>query len=122
MKTVDEIIEETVEYYKHNPRATVNDSGITRCLYFRAYDSAVCAVGRCMKDPQRYASLDGDVEDLLVEYGLDSLDPLLKEEYRGHSLSFWLDLQDLHDNDRYWKRKDVLKETATHISWIHGEK
>lgn len=95
MKSKLEIIDETVAYYSEDTsrRATVGP----RCLY-QTLDGRKCAVGRYMISPP--TTCCGTVGGLEREYG--PINDLLKDEYRGHSIYFWRDLQRLHDDSIYW--------------------
>ena len=92
-----EILDETVEYYKNNPRS--------QQVYLDT-DGSMCAVGRCVINPEDFqnrsnrAGLYGIVS--LQRNGLFS-DKDLKEQYRGnHSIDFWSDLQQFHDCSYHW--------------------
>ena len=95
MKSKYEIIDETVEYYENHPRA-ISSTG--RCQYVTA-DGEVCAVGRCVENPVFL-----EQEFAIVE-SIPNLDNELREDYRGHDMEFWSDLQQLHDNDNYWDHR-----------------
>lgn len=97
MKTKLEIINETVEYYSEDvSRRATNDKG--RCEYY--INGKMCAFGRCMINPQfKYVSDDPTLGIKNVDQ-----DPLLKKEYRGHENEFWVDLQNLHDNQYHWDK------------------
>ena len=115
MKTKEEILKETIEFYTHNPRAYNEKDKI--CVY-RTEEGVMCAVGRCIDtsnpDNERYFDVLGSVETLTYEikydpsepyrsaYGDMTLDTILAPEYHGHSRSFWNDVQQLHDLDEYW--------------------
>lgn len=59
-----------------------------------------------------------DVLDACGEtYGLD---PLLKEEYKGHPVAFWVDLQDLHDSVIGKVDEETVWERAENILIVHG--
>lgn len=100
MKTKLEIIDETINYYS-NP----NNRGITgnMCKYLTD-NGKMCAVGRCMAKP--HTSYLGAASRILIRDGTQELklelEPLLKEEYRGHSVKFWNDLQHLHDRAQHF--------------------
>jgi len=89
--TKQEIIEETVEYYKNNPFG-YNSAG-SKCVYYGSNEQ-MCAVGRCMINPKLYGDKDLSAFTLLEE----NSDNILKEEYRGHSSDFWNHLQAFHDD------------------------
>lgn len=87
-KSIIEIIDETVAYYKENPRG-LNDSGVL-CVYYNEKTKAMCAVGRCAIDPKKLEAYSYSVDE--------NIDKYLKEEYREHDFRFWSDLQHFHDN------------------------
>ncbi len=89
-----ETLNETVAAYTSETRA-IDHSG--SCWYFNA--GRCCAIGRCLEDPKRFASVDDKVNYLDATWGLDLI---LKPAYRGFTLSFWRDLQWLHDNGEHW--------------------
>lgn len=117
-KTVSQIIIETVEYIEKNGRGVytyfdeVNKEQVQRCAYF--YEGKMCAVGRCMINPQNWGT--EDINPIFIGYFDEYFDEELKEEYRGHSLVFWCDLQSLHDKDTHW---DNNKITQVGLEWIH---
>lgn len=92
MTTMLETLNETTAAYTSKTRAVDPESG--GCRYFA--QGKCCAVGRCMLDPEVYKNYLGNVN----RFG--DLDSLLKPEYRGFPIDFWLDLQDLHDWDGNW--------------------
>lgn len=102
MKTIREIVSETIEYTKSTPKAY--DEEKDQCLYTKMVDDKKChcAVGRCLlEDFQRE---DWEYNKLGI-YSFTQADPvialdlILKEEYRGYDHEFWEDLQDFHDDD-----------------------
>ena len=103
-KTIKEIVEETLAFYEEDPsRRAVAESGM--CVY-EADNGNRCAVGRCLLPEVDAKDLEGGV--LHLHRNSDpihplALDPLLKEEYRGHPAEFWKELQTLHDcRQAYW--------------------
>ncbi len=105
-----ETLNETVAAYTSETRAI--DTGGS-CRYFKA--GRCCAVGRCLENPKRFASVKNRVSYLDTEY---SLDLILKLAYRGFSLSFWIYLQELHDGGENWDKNglsDVGKRAVRHI-------
>jgi len=65
-----------------------------------------CAVGHCMTEEGRdlaMRQLWEGVEDL----GIRLLEGSLKEEYKGHELEFWSDLQRFHDTTQYWRSEGL---------------
>jgi len=117
MKTKQEIIEETANYYNLSNRA-VTLSG--KCKYSTS-DGRQCAVGRCFTDKEADSFCDFDgpvsfVNSTLKVNANKELDDILKEEYRGHSIIFWMDLQSFHDTQENWNDDGIsevgLKEKA----------
>ena len=45
---------------------------------------------------------ENSVLGLLDELKVNSIDVILQEKYRGHSLDFWTALQELHDFAEFW--------------------
>lgn len=106
-----EIIEETANFYNLGNRGVRNiNSG--SCVYQSDDGTKHCAVGRCIEPDALYHFTDFAEEDLtgvrhLFEdpEGLffeKNLDDYLKEEYRGHDIDFWADLQEFHDDTICW--------------------
>ena len=105
MKAAD-IIRETVAHFKTNPRGVFNTETGTQCRY-NWEDGSHCAVGRCLD--KKYQDMgkdmpanDQSVDGLLDELRVSSIDVILQEKYRGHSLDFWTELQELHDFEEFW--------------------
>ena len=119
MKTKIEIINETANAYTSKTLAlqmskysSGEDIGPV-CKYYTK-DGKMCAVGRCMKDPKGFQeSFDPDDDTNIYGYCIKSdkkdIDHLLKEEYHGHSLNFWSDIQIFHDMSGFWN-EDGLSE------------
>lgn len=97
-----EILNETVEYYKTNQRGlNFNVYGHSiGCLYYNEQTGGMCAVGRCLTNPE---SLDSNC---FIRY-INDLDQYLKEEYRGHSVHFWALIQALHDDGIFWEKNNL---------------
>jgi len=114
--TKHEIIDETVEYYEINPigRRSIKDPALSGgCFYYRENDGIIqmCAVGRCMVDPKKYAPSGAYVSTLLEGEG----EEILKPEYRGHEAVFWRDLQQLHDSSTYWNLQGLSDEGKDYV-------
>ena len=115
--TKEEILNETVDYYKNNPRSITGAgaggsdmSMISSCMYNSTIDGQEthCAVGRCFNDEVKNTNL-GDlanemtVDELLEKLGLLTVDDLLEDKYKGHKITFWRSLQGFHDSSYNWK-------------------
>lgn len=102
-----EIINETVHYYSED----VNRRGrnnIGDCVYLSS-DGSMCAVGRCLENPDEFLNASYGIDDLVNTTKEESIDELLKEEYKGHSELFWINLQELHDNNYFWNSDGLSK-------------
>lgn len=104
-KTKLQIIEETYEAYKDARNRSYNEE-LNNCVYLNPDEGKMCAFGRCeIKPPScNMPSVEGRFFGSLYYIGADdsAMQNALKEEYRGHSFSFWQDLQNLHDVDGYF--------------------
>jgi hypothetical protein len=108
MKTENEIIKETVEFYWADPAGRRAASDIA-CEYLTA-DGRMCAVGRCLTP--EHATRASDIlcsASALPGLLCTPLDELLRPEYRGHSVNFWSNLQTLHDDDLSWRTEGRLR-------------
>lgn len=117
--TKKEIIEETAEEYNSKNRATayLMSAELAVCKYITE-NGKMCAVGRCMKNPvDRSAQID-------VVYRRFGGDDLFKDEYKGHSVQFWTDLQNFHDTKKNWNKNGLSKRgetTKKHLIVLYGE-
>ena len=97
MTTKAEIIEETANYYNLTNRGYDAEFG---CLYVTR-EGNKCAVGRCLN--QLGENLAIDIEGSVYTFiewlkGTDkNFEDLLLEQYKGHKVEFWSDLQKFHD-------------------------
>lgn len=97
-----EIINEVVAHFSEDPsRRATNCSG--DCVY-RTEDGRACAVGMFIQDSCYVPSYEGISADALLHAGNDEM---LLEDYRGHGITFWLDLQLLHDCPDYWNSEGL---------------
>lgn len=107
MKTKLEIINETAEYYGADPSRRAYDG---RCHYRMEKEAGqcYCAFGRCMEpwaldQAERKNVTSEAIEGLLEDLSVDEVNEILKPEYHDHDFNFWLDLQTLHDTDRFYE-------------------
>ena len=105
-----EILDETIEYYTHNPRG-ITDGEV--CLYLTE-DGKKCAVGRCLVEGRIPTTFEGGVPSLVRKYGTF----LLKPQYRGYKEAFWTDLQTLHDRSYYWVVGGLNDEGERYVNEI----
>lgn len=100
-KTIAEIVDETVDFYRHNPRSIFTDwEGDAVCLY-RGSDNLRCAVARCCQ-PTAELTEQQDACYNIEKNG----DAMFLPAYQGHPPEFWQALQELHDTKRFWQKVD----------------
>lgn len=92
--TKQELLEETLEAYKDPSQRSFDSGG---CQYLDD-KGRMCAVGRCMIDPNIKTRSVGKIDDL---------DSKLKDRYRGLPLDFWNHLQVLHDHWLHWDKNGL---------------
>jgi hypothetical protein len=123
--TKEQIVRETVAFYTSKNRAAVEtvhpDNGCTstQCLYLTD-EGKMCAVGRCMTKK--------GLECVLVSYakasahdlddGFDGIDKLLKKKYHGRNISFWDNLQSLHDNKNWWDENGITEKGKAQVRYL----
>jgi len=106
--TKEEIIRETVEYYKDASKRGY-DEVEEACMYLTEGGN-MCAVGRCLIPgslmevkrpfiPLKVVEMAGCQASVL---NIENLEEILKPEYRGHSIKFWIRLQNLHDSYEFY--------------------
>lgn len=107
MKTKVEIINETIEYYSKDPNNT-RGMMYSSCTYLTS-DGKMCAFGRVMKPEIREEyrnNINQTVQDLNDQYSnlenTKGLDSILMDDYKGHDLKFWKDIQFFHDESNHW--------------------
>lgn len=107
--TKAEIINETVEFYS----ADVNRRAITNrtCHYsIKILDDEErnCSVGRCMT-PEALSEYGNQIMSVYALNKESSLDDLLQFKYQGYHVSFWRDLQLLHDRELNWEQNGLTE-------------
>ena len=128
-KTELDIINETVAYYSEDVTRRAVTAG-SNCYYF-GEDRKMCAVGRCMIEP--LLTHRGSVDNIRCtdpkvagsefngRYTDAEFENLLKEEYRGHTRSFWQSLQTLHDLNGSWTSTGLSKDGLTFVEALKAE-
>lgn len=120
------LLNETVQYYSEDTsrRAIVNGT----CQYITS-KGQMCAVGRCLKkgflnNINGHNSLT--LISLLQYYKEEEI---FKQKYVGFDGRFWLKLQDLHDEFKYWgenclspKGELLVERIERFIDELFGEK
>jgi hypothetical protein len=117
MKSKLEIIEETIKYYSKRKRTYDVDG--ESCVYY--YRGAKCAVGRCMINPKEAEKTYGGgtitwlINGMVRNNLAITVDDLLLEQYRGHEIEFWEELQSLHDYSTHWDNKKLSEEGLEYV-------
>lgn len=88
-----EIIEETVDYYRVNPRGTISYCDSAGCM---------CAVGRCLWDAQWMQDMAESINLYSIKQPAVQAFCKFRPEYAGHCWKFWSQLQNLHDSHDNW--------------------
>ena len=118
-----EIIEELFDnYYVKNPsKRAVKELG--GCCYYNSNTGNKCAVGMCMLDDHTAIDMEqnycGNVEMLVYQLADNRdqyLDDILKEEYRGHDLDFWGEVQWLHDCCHFWTEHGLTEDGLAELN------
>lgn len=106
-----QILTETACFYDLKNRGIeVLPSGVECSRYLIPEGSTRNAIGHFMMediDTIHYndgfsESIYSAISDYDDVYDIDDLDSYLKEEYRGHSLEFWNDLNKFHNDSDNW--------------------
>jgi hypothetical protein len=123
--TKEQIVRETVAFYTSKNRAAVEsvdpDNGCTstQCLYLTD-EGKMCAVGRCMTkkglELVLVSYLKSSAHDL--DDAFDGIDKLLKKKYRGQNISFWANLQCLHDNKNWWDENGITEKGKAKVRYL----
>lgn len=120
-KTKLEIIEETAAFYNLGNRGfepniylqgkNGKNDKIGRCKY-KTVSGNLCAIGRCLKQSGPEYFLKEGLGSLgkFSRGNLDLFFTFLKEEYRGHSRFFWIEIQLFHDRSENWTEKGLSAE------------
>ena len=111
--SMEEILNETVEYYSGNPKARrSSDNGV--CSFNGPYGEH-CAVGRCFLPEFQMLGdkLIGNRSNLITFMklnGVESIDEFLQPQYRGKNYRFWTNLQYLHDTKENWNKNGLTEQ------------
>lgn len=117
MKTKLEIVEETAAAYSNPSNRALREETVDAPVYaYKTEDGRMCAVGRCMLEPEKFI---GSVMNFHLKEGKWSInfdDSFLKEEYRGHNLVFWRDLQAFHDAPEYFDSDKISPQGESYLN------
>lgn len=94
----------------------VTESGIqSGCYYYDKESNTKCAVGMCMTSVglKKFGEFGGMVnaldEYMTTRFKTKTLKSYLKKEFVGHSISFWMRVQELHDTQEFWDEKGLTQ-------------
>lgn len=110
--TKQEILEETIKFYSENPNLRgVVDGG---CAY-NGGSGKHCAIGRCLMVKHKKLGINfrgngQSVHSLIRINNVSSVDEMLSPKYRGHGLTFWENLQKLHDEVSHWDDNGITEK------------
>lgn len=97
-----EILEETVAYYSEDTsRRAITTNGACKYIMFLANTVKMCAVGRCLADPNSLNNEDAFTD----QWG----HAIFRPEYSEAPMFFWVDLQSLHDDSDCWNFNGLTK-------------
>ena len=116
MKTKIEIIQETVNYYSTDPsrRATEIRNDRLSCVY-QTKDGRNCALGRYLINPLDEGLRNYAANSLFFEDNPESF-YILKPEARIEDRYFWIDVQDLHDESKYWTETGLSEDGKLYVT------
>lgn len=123
--TQEQIVRETVAFYTSKNRAAVeteyelNGCISTQCLYLTD-EGKMCAVGRCMtkKGLERVLVSHPKSSAHDLDDSFDGIDKLLKKKYHGQNISFWANLQRLHDNKNWWDENGITENGKAEVRYL----
>jgi len=99
-----QIINETKNTYQDVTKRSLSPSG--GCEYINRKGN-MCAVGRCCNNPETLPK-HAFVHQIL------NIEDYLKNEYKGHSIYFWQDLQQFHDRYQNWDNNGLTPTGERH--------
>ncbi len=112
--TKQDIVIETIKYYSENYRSFIGEQPVfinDEDFTLENLDLKFDAIGRCflpeiVEELRKHDEFDDlneqSISNLVKSLEVESLDDLLKAEYRGHDEEFWISLQTLHDEHDNW--------------------
>jgi len=125
--TKDEIIRETVEYYKDASKRGYDE--VEEACKYLTEGGNMCAVGRCLIPgslmevkrpfiPLKAVEMEGCQASVM---NIENLEEILKPEYRGHSIKFWIRLQNLHDSYEFYTDGTMNEKGLEYAKYLWRE-
>jgi hypothetical protein len=108
--TAVEIINETVEFYSDTNRRSTDDRGY--CFY-AGEKGKKCAYSRCWKKGVYRLEYENN-----PVYNLPDPDELVDERYKCQHISFWAELQSLHDSSKNWNKKGLSEDGRKYVDLL----
>lgn len=120
LKSKLEIIEEIAAYYSEDINRRGYDEERHECLYY-INDNKMCAVGYCLKNPEKFKALEGTVDTFLEDRKIKHTD--FKKEYQlqgtlASKTKFWRDLQDFHDVNGNWSYEGITEQGKKSLEYL----
>jgi len=112
LKSKLEIIEEIAAYYSEDVNRRGYDEERRECLYY-INDNKMCAVGYCLKNPEKFKALEGTIDGFLEGRKIKHTDFKLEYQLKGtlaYKVKFWKDLQDFHDISGNWSHEGITEQ------------
>lgn len=117
-----EILTNLVSFYSEDPynRRCQDDAGNA---VYNGRNGKHCAIGQCLLDEYRNKGRglhgnSGTFDELMAYQNQTNLDEMLDEEYRGHEIEFWEQVQHLHDRDFHWTETGLSEDGHNKIKQI----
>jgi hypothetical protein len=119
--TQEQIVRETVAFYTSKNRAAVETvhPDHNHCVYLTD-EGKMCAVSRCMtkKGLKRVLVSHPKSNACDLDDGFDGIDKVLKKKYHGQNISFWANLQRLHDNKNWWDENGITEKGKAQVRYL----
>lgn len=125
--TKEEIIRETVEYYKDASKRGYDE--VEEVCKYLTEGGNMCAVGRCLIPGSMMEVKRPFIPLKVVEMAncqasvmnIENLEEILKPEYRGHSIKFWIRLQNLHDSYEFYTDGTMNEKGLEYAKYLWRE-
>ncbi len=119
MKTKLEIIKETELAFPNEGSRAKNTKQIGSTYCYLADNGNKCAVGRYLLEPEKYLGTIGDIALKEDEDNHIFSQELFQEEYRGHDIGFWYNLQQFHDDDAHFNDAGLSESGREYLRQLY---
>ena len=111
-----EVLQETIDYYD-SPEKFGFSKEKDHCVYLDKTTGAMCAFGRCAMNPEKLTQDQCGVDDIFSSS--EDVDGVLKKEYQGLPIDFWVTLQVLHDHSSMSSSINDAMDKSDYVKLIH---